>query len=206
MAFNVNDFRSKMTFDGARPNLFEVYMTLPANLAGDNINPALAQSEMQFKVKAAQLPGSTIGVVPVYYFGRELKFAGNRTFSDWTVTIINDEDFIARNALEAWMSAINSHKENRRKNSYVRAVDYSKDALVVQWGKDGSEKKSYVFSGMFPVDISPIDLDWGSNDSIEEFSVTFAYQYWASNTTDREETNLKPSTGSGSNFGPVTRG
>lgn len=195
MAFNVNDFRSKMSYDGARPNLFEVYMTIPTGVGGDGVDASQAQREMQFKVKAAQLPGSTIGVVPVYYFGRELKFPGNRTFSDWTVTIINDEDFVARNALESWMSAINAHKENRRKSSYVKPIDYSRDALVVQWGKDGNEKKSYLFSGMFPVDISPIDLDWGSNDSIEEFSVTFAYQYWSSNTTDAEKTNLKPFSG-----------
>jgi hypothetical protein len=38
---------------------------------------------------------------------------------------------------------------------------------------------------MFPVDVAPIDLDWGSNDSIEEYSVTFAYQYWTSDSTDR---------------------
>jgi hypothetical protein len=31
---------------------------------------------------------------------------------------------------------------------------------------------------MFPIDIAAIDLDWGSNDAIEEFSVTFQYQYW----------------------------
>jgi hypothetical protein len=36
---------------------------------------------------------------------------------------------------------------------------------------------------MFPLDLAPIDLDWGSNDTIEEFSVTFAYQYWETDTT-----------------------
>jgi hypothetical protein len=33
---------------------------------------------------------------------------------------------------------------------------------------------------MFPTDISQIDLDWGSNDTIEEYTVNFAYQYWES--------------------------
>jgi hypothetical protein len=50
-------------------------------------------------IKSAQLPESTIGVVPVFYFGRELKYAGNRTFPDWTVTVINDEDFSIREAI-----------------------------------------------------------------------------------------------------------
>jgi hypothetical protein len=59
--------------------------------------------------KTAQLPGATLGVVPVQYFGRELKFIGNRQFADWTITVINDEDFIVRNAFERWMNGINSH-------------------------------------------------------------------------------------------------
>ena len=31
---------------------------------------------------------------------------------------------------------------------------------------------------MFPTDLSEITLDWGDNDTIEEYTVTFAYDYW----------------------------
>ena len=89
MAFNVNQFRSQMTGDGARPNLFEVSMPFPTFAL-----PGTAQSKMTFMCKTAQLPGSTVNTVPVQYFGRELKFAGNRTFQDWTISVINDEDFV----------------------------------------------------------------------------------------------------------------
>jgi hypothetical protein len=182
MSFNVNEFRSKMRLDGARPNLFEVYLNFPQTFRNDS--RAEAQSQMRFKVKSAQLPGSTVGVVPVYYFGREMKFAGNRTFTDWTVQIINDEDFKIRDGLEAWMNAINQHESNTRDGGALTPANYTSEALVVQWGKNGNVIKEYSFVGMFPVDIAPIDLDWGSNDSIEEFSVTFAYQYWTARTTD----------------------
>ena len=133
--------------------------------------------------KAAQLPGSTVGTVPVYYFGRELKFAGNRTFTDWTLQIINDEDFVIRNSLESWMNAINSHASNVRNSGAVNPSNYSVDAIVTQYGKAGDVLKTYKFVGLFPVDIAPIDLDWGTNDSVEEFSTTFAFQYWESDTT-----------------------
>jgi len=33
---------------------------------------------------------------------------------------------------------------------------------------------------VFPTDVSPIDVDWGSNDTIEEFTVTLSYQWWES--------------------------
>jgi hypothetical protein len=173
MAFNVNQFRSQLQSDGARPNLFEVSMPFPAfSLPGN------AQTKMTFMCKTAQLPGSTLGVVPVQYFGRELKFVGNRTFADWTVTIINDEDFSVRNAFERWMNGINSHNLNVRNPVAGTPLGYSVDGQVTQFGKAGNTIKKYNFVGLFPTDITPIDVDWGSNDTIEEFSVTLTYQFW----------------------------
>jgi hypothetical protein len=179
MAFNLNEFRGNLVGDGARPNLFSVQMAFP----GITPDGAAAADKVQFMAKAAQLPGSTVGTVPMYYFGREVKFAGNRTFADWTLQIINDEDFIIRYALEEWMNSINSHEGNLRDPNAVNQLGYTTDAQVTQFGKAGDVLKQYQFVGMFPVDIAPIDLDWGSNDSIEEYSVTFAYQYWISDTT-----------------------
>jgi hypothetical protein len=179
MAFNVAEFRANMIGDGARPNLFQVTMVFPT-IANSG---AAAGQKVTFMAKAAQLPGSTVGTVPVYYFGRELKFAGNRTFADWTLTIINDEDFTIRNSLESWLNAINSHAGNLRNTAATSSAGYTVDALVTQYGKSGEELKTYKFVGMFPVDVAPIDLDWGSNDSIEEFTATFAYQWWEAETT-----------------------
>jgi hypothetical protein len=179
MAFNVAEFRANMVGDGARPNLFQVSLTFPTIAA----NGTAAAQKATFMARAAQLPGSTVGQVPVFYFGREMKFAGNRTFTDWTLQIINDEDFVIRNSLESWMNQINSHAGNVRGTGAVSPTGYTVDAVVTQYGKAGNVLKSYNFVGMFPVDISPIDLDWSSNDTIEEYSATFAFQYWESNTT-----------------------
>ena len=179
MAFNVSEFRSNMVGDGARPNLFSVSLIFPSIIR----TGVTAGIKTSFMAKAAQLPGSSVGTVPVYYFGRELKFAGNRTFPDWTLQIINDEDFVIRNSLETWMNYINSHQGNLRNAAASSPSGYTSDAVVTQFGKTGDTLKQYNFVGLFPIDISPIDLDWGSNDSIEEYSVTFAYQYWNSNTT-----------------------
>ena len=173
MAFSVNEFRSQMTGDGARPNLFEVSMPFPSFAS-----PANAQTKLTFMCKTAQLPGSTVGVVPVNYFGRELKFVGNRTFADWTISIINDEDFVVRNAFERWMNGINSHNFNVRNPLALAPLGYSVDSEVTQFGKPGNILKKYRFVGVFPTDVTPIDVDWGSNDAIEEFSVTLSYQWW----------------------------
>ena len=173
MAFSVNEFRSQMTGDGARPNLFEVSMPFPSFAS-----PANAQTKLTFMCKTAQLPGSTVGSVPVNYFGRELKFVGNRTFADWSITIINDEDFLVRDAFERWMNGINSHNFNVRNPLALSPLGYSVDAQVSQFGKQGNTLKKYRFVGVYPTDISAIDVDWGSNDTIEEFSVNLTYQWW----------------------------
>ena len=179
MAFNVSEFRAAMIGDGARPNLFSVSLVFPTVAT----NGSAAGQKTTFMAKAAQLPGSTIGTVPLFYFGRELKFAGNRSFADWTLQIINDEDFTIRNAMESWMNSINSHAANLRNPAAAGQNGYSVDAVVTQYGKAGNVLKTYNFVGLWPVDLAPIDLDWGSNDTIEEYSVTFAYQWWETNTT-----------------------
>ena len=78
MAFNVAEFRANMIGDGARPNLFQVTLTFPTVAT----NGVAAGQKTTFMAKSAQLPGSTVGTVPVFYFGRELKFAGNLRLID----------------------------------------------------------------------------------------------------------------------------
>jgi len=179
MAFSVYEFRSQMQGDGARPNLFEVQLTFPTA-----VNPGAANKKLTFMCKTASLPGSTIGHVPVFYFGRETKLAGNRTFPEWTLSILNDEDFAVRNAFEKWMNGINRHVSNVRDLWAGNSLGYSTQGLVKQYGKTGDILKQYTFEGIFPVDVSQIDLDWGSNDTIEEYSVTLAYQYFTSVAKD----------------------
>lgn len=179
MPFDIGAFRSALSLDGARPNLFDVEMTFPTGLTF----PSGVSQQMNFFCRAAQLPGSTVNQVPLNYFGRELKFAGNRVFTEWTVTIINDEDFKVRNAFESWMNGLNSHRGNLRSTAFTSPTSYTTDATVKQYGKTGDIIKEYKFIGMFPMDISPIEVDWAANDTIEEYAVTFAYQWWESNET-----------------------
>lgn len=176
MAFSINEFRSALQYDGARPNYFQVALTFPVNV----LNASSAGRQNQFMCKAAQLPSKTIGMAPLFYFGREVKLPGNAIFADWTITIINDEDFLIKNAFESWMNLINSHAGNIRDPSMIGSLGYSTPASVLQFGKTGDVIKQYDFVGMWPMDPSPIELDWGSNDTIEEFTVTMSYQYWTS--------------------------
>ena len=172
MAFNITDFRTAMAYDGQRPNLFQVTITPTTD------NVADLQS-LKWFCKGTSIPGATIGTVIVPYFGREIKLAGNRTFPEWTVTVLNDENFAVRSQFEAWMNKINEHSGNMR-GVGGGSSDYVKKAQVEQFSKQGSDKVSakYEFINIFPTDLSEITLDWGDNDTVEEYTVTFSYDYW----------------------------
>lgn len=178
MAFNVQEFRAALALDGARPNLFKCDITFPITVNN-------SQEMFSFMCRAAELPASVVAEVPMSYFGRQLKFAGNRIFGNWTVTIVNDEDFSIRKSFEEWMSAMNSHVANLRDPEFISGDGgYQRDGFVTQFGKAGDIIKRYKFVGMFPTELGPIGLDWGADNTIEEYSVTFAYQWWEAETTD----------------------
>lgn len=181
MAFNVNSFRASLVNDGARPSLFEVVMNLPPILGA-----APLTNDIIFRVRAASLPGDGISPIVVSYFGREIKIAGTRTFPDWSFTIINDENFVARRNLETWLNAINSHVGNLRSPAALAAASYQADGWVYQYSKiGGAPIKTYKIVGAFPTDVAAIDLDWAQGDQIEEYNVTLSYQWWeAVDSTD----------------------
>jgi len=170
MPFSINNFRAQLTGQAARPNLFEVTIPFPTA-----VQTGEAGQKMTFMCKGAQIPGVNLGMVEVPYFGRVIKLAGNRTFDEWTTTIINDEDFAVHGGLINWMNAINSHGENDR---LLSGTDYQVDAQVVHYAKDGSIAKTITMVNCWPSAVAAIDLDWSSNDQLEEFSVTWQYDYW----------------------------
>ena len=116
----------------------------------------------------------------VPFRGRQLKMAGDRTFAEWTTTIINDTDFAIRDALERWMNGINGHNAN---TGLAVPVAYEADLKVEQLDREGDVIKTYNFRGAYPQDLAPIPLSFGDNDNIERFTCTWVYQYWESNTT-----------------------
>jgi hypothetical protein len=170
MAFNVNEFAGALKSGGARPSLFQVQITNPIN--------GVADAQVPFMVKAAQIPESTVSAVDVPYFGRNIKLAGTRTFAEWTPTIINDEDFAIRNAMEQWSNAINSFQGNVNNAGGTAPSLYKANAQVTQYSKTGDILRVYDFVGIFPTSVAAIDLGWENGDAIEEFQVTFAYDYW----------------------------
>ena len=194
---SLSAFKGKLIGGGARPNLFKVQLAPPEGLS---VRGNQAFKDFEFLCKAASLPASNIANIDVPFRGRIFKVAGDRTVENWTVTVINDEDFVYRTAFEDWMQRI-SRLENNVGVTNPNA--YMADAEVIQLGKghtlgqdDVSGKKNnsqvqysdkprvaslarYKFQDIWPVNISAIDLSYENSDQIEEFTVEFAVQSYS---------------------------
>ena len=205
----ISGFKSALAGGGARPNLFEVQIPNLPTAATTSTPKASWGSDIQenfsLLCKAANLPASNIASIDVPFRGRTLKVAGDRTIDNWTITVINDEDFGIRTAMEAWMNGI-ARLSNNTGSTMPDA--YMTDAYVYQLGRGYSGKrhskknsatadgtkvtplKSYRFIDIFPVSVSAIDLSYDSSDTIEEFTVEFAVQSFESLSGDQTGVNL----------------
>lgn len=179
MPFNVSDFRSRaLPFGGARPTNFNILLSPPATIG----NGAATTEKLSLVAQSSQLPPMTLGQIEVPYFGRKIKLQGDRTYPDWTVTIMNDEDFDIRSMFEAWSNKMNAIVSNRS-DFGSNPLAYKVDAIVNQYGKAGPNGesgiiRSYKFVGAWPSTISAINLDWSQTNTIETFDVTLTYDWW----------------------------
>ena len=179
----IANFKSQLVGGGARPNLFEVELaTLPDGVSW----PENAQRTFTYLCKAATLPASNIAQIDIPFRGRIFKVAGDRTVDPWSVTVINDENFQIRNAMEAWvekMAKLSDNIGNVNPNAYMvnaKVFQLGRGSspgtagnTAVDNGEANSVLKEYEFIDIFPTAVSPIDLSYDSSDALEEFTVEF---------------------------------
>lgn len=169
---NINEFIANFG-KAARPNRYRVELVYPAISGGDG-------KDIKFYAKGASIPPSTLGVINIPYMGRVFKQAGDRTFPEWTLTVMNDTSFSHRNAMEKWSNAINSHVGNGQlvDNYFARAMFYQLD-------NDEADTviKQYIIENLWPSDVGAIEVGYETTDTVEEFTVTFQYSHWTAVTT-----------------------
>lgn len=187
---SLSQFKKALQGGGARANLFEVRLDSnpPADPQFGTSWDSEAKSDFTFLCKAAQLPASNMGSIEVPFRGRTFKVAGDRTFDTWSVTIINDTNFIIRKVMEGWMQSMGQYSDH---SGVEDPNDYMRNAKVLQLGRGKVNKESgtgsggaatvhavYQFVDIFPTAISAIDLSFDSSDTIEEYTVDFQIQFW----------------------------
>jgi len=166
----ISAFKAQMQGGGARTNQFRVELVFPALAT----NGTAASTASQFLCKSAQLPASILEDLPIAYRGRIVHFAGERQFQPWQVTILNDTNFLIRNAFESWHNAIANYTST---NGILRPSDYQTQMLVHQLDRNDVKIKTYEFFDVYPTNVEPIALGFES-PAIEEYGVELTFNYF----------------------------
>lgn len=160
MSYNISDFISRFQI-GARSNLFRVEI----DALGEN---------GQFMCKGAQIPGRSVGKMPISYLDNMFYLGGDTTYQDWTVSVLVDTDFSVRFKIEEWMNKI----KGQGASTGYSGLSYLMDGRVTQIDGLGNDIVTYILYNMFPIDISPIDLNWETPSTIEEFQAIFSFTHF----------------------------
>lgn len=144
----------------AYTNLFSI--TMPKSNLSDSL---------QFRGKGSQLPSSEVGVMEIPYRGRKLKVPAQRSFSEWTVTVMETKSMEVRSKFEEWMDELDGS------DTGLRNPDQLIDITVHLLNGNGSKAISFTLYGAFPTSIGAIDLSFDEQTAPLEYQVTFNYSY-----------------------------
>ena len=185
----IEKFKNRLSGGGARSNLFEV--NFGSDIGGKFTFPwgDEVDAEDSMLIKTAGLPASSISEIPVPFRGRTLKIAGDRTFDVWTITVINDTNFKWRNIFERWANYIvkvsdgsgSIDPNSYQVNAIVSQLSRGQFTGLDQAGRTGDKSidvlRYYKIHGLFPTNVSQIDLSYNNENEIEEFTVDLQVQW-----------------------------
>ena len=167
----IDDFKANLIGGGARANQYRVTITPPVGIA-----IGLDVRRTSFLVTASSLPAQTLAEIAIPFRGRSIYIAGDRSFEEaWTVSFMNDTDFMIRNAIERWSNGINDLAAG---TGVIAPSDYQTDLFVEHLDRDDTILKSYIFRNAWPLTITAIELTNDAADAIETFDVEFRYQHF----------------------------
>ena len=172
MATGITNFRN--SFKGTRPNRFLMNIASP-------VGAGLGSAKWDIYGKATSIPNQQIGVIPVPWMGRVIKFSGERLFPDWTVQIYDasgSDD--TRAYFMTWLEKMNTAEThaisyNQTSTATVKFDDFGNTQNAA--GGQSGFTRSFKLVHIFPIDVGPLEFSYDASDSFSEFTVTFAYDY-----------------------------
>ena len=169
MATTLSTFKSALTYGGARPSLFEFAITA----APTGVSSSLSNVNLYCNV--SEIPPLTLTPIERQYKGRTVKIPGDMTFGDLSTSIINTEKFNVRNEVEKWMEGINGSVDNISESD----ADFGTGtATLTHYQKGGASTMVYTFVDIWPTALGEIALSYDTASDVEQFDVTWAYNYY----------------------------
>jgi len=135
-------------------------------------NGAIIPNGLDIRAKGAQLPTAEMGIMEIPYKGRKVKIPAERSFSEWTVTVMETNDMNVRRSFEKWMSVMDAEDEIKRNTAALSTID-----VILLKGDNATPSITYTLYGAFPSSLASVDLSFDEQTAPLEYSVTFQYSY-----------------------------
>ena len=164
----LSNLKGALTYGGARPSLFEITVSKPTGVTG-------SFDSMATHCNVSAIPPLTVTPIERQYFGRTVKIPGDMVFGDLSTTILNSQDFSLKKVIEDWMDNINSTGSNKGFSDSTSGVG---TVILTQYAKEGSSLLKWTFVDCWPQTISEIALSYDTASDIEQFDVTWSYNYY----------------------------
>ena len=173
--FNISKFKGALKGGGARPSLFKFTVT----------GSPVTLTNLEYFCQVSALPPLTVTPIEKMYYGRTVKIPGDIVFGDLTTTIYQTEDGNERFSIESWMDSINGHVDNVSSLETSTANfmgKYSGTGKLIQYSKAGGAAANILseveFVDLWPQSVTEIALSYDTASDIEQFDVTWAYNYY----------------------------
>lgn len=178
MSADIYEFLANFGGGGQRPNRYEVVVTFP-----NGIGSVQDSTKIMFTCKASGIPASSMGVAVVPYKGREIKLPGDKVWDDWNVSVLLDTDFLARGVFEDWHDGLLGFESNVTRSDWIDPINCFGSAIVTALGRDDEVTATYNITGIFPVNVGEIGLDYSDNNNVAMQQISFAINGWFTDFT-----------------------
>lgn len=138
-----------------------------------------------FYVRTASLPNSTLGGIPINYRGRTVVYPGERVYSPWQITVLDDKPsskIKLYEAFHAWSNGINDHINNTTSQSGLDPKNhFAADWTVEQLDTNGAATltgRKFTLHNCWPQTVGDIALDMGADNTLASFAVTIFYSHY----------------------------
>lgn len=132
-------------------------------------------------VQSTTTPDHTISAVNIPFRGRQIPFVGDRSFTNWSFTVIDDDQHDFRNTFEKWFNLMQDEESITRSNTLSDLMQDWQVELLDEQTDDAV--RTYTLMHCFPVSIGTQELNVGGASDPSQFTVEIAYNYFETATS-----------------------
>lgn len=189
---SVSHFLNRFPGGFARPNRYLVEFQLPDGIPAKEGSWVNSESQsgtietkgfdlnrkgaVQIACQSCTMPARTLMVYQHSQHAAPFNVPYSQQYEPVTFSFYANANLDQRHFFDIWQTAV----ININDNSLNFFVEYTKDVMI--WQLDRNEKKTYGVKlyGAWPISISDVQYEYGSNDAALIVTVSLSYKLWKS--------------------------